>query len=39
MHAEGDADVMAVSVESIAIGEDSSVLRVLVGLPVLGPLT
>jgi len=37
-HADGDAEVMAGDVESVAIGEECSVLRVLVGLMALGPL-
>jgi hypothetical protein len=34
-----DAEAMAWDVETIAYGEDSSVLRVLVGLLALAPLT
>jgi hypothetical protein len=34
-----DAETIAWDVETIAHGEDSSVLRVLVGLLALGPLT
>jgi hypothetical protein len=34
-----DAETMACGVEMLAHGEDSSVLRVLVGLLALGPLT
>jgi hypothetical protein len=34
-----DAEVMAWDVESNALGEDCSVLRVMVGLLVIGPLT
>ncbi|UQA61415.1 hypothetical protein [Polyangium aurulentum] len=38
-HAEGDAEVMAGDVESVALSEGCSMLRVLVGLLALGPLT